>query len=395
MQQHIGARRGSGARPSARIALWTALAVFAGGAPVRAELTPPPPQHPTAGDLARQTTTLFAGDPGAAAGDANADARATAADVCATLAGIRSPIQPGPYGIGLKRITYTKPSVTDPAVQRTLNTYIWYPADPATASYDRRASGTPNAARVDGLTGVPLVIFSHGSCGIPNQSQFLTALVASHGFVVAAPPHPGNTTGDFTICATEAQIADSFANRPADVSFIIDTLLAASDDSESFFADLIDPTRIGVMGHSFGGLTTLRVSALDARVRAGLALAPAFFSEIEAEVDSITIPMMIQGGTVDSRTPFADTAVPAFALLGPPRFLVEIQETGHYAFSDLCVTSPQCGTPETLTQTEAHWSVLRYAVPFLLQYVAGDERPAPLLAAAAAPPGIVFTADPS
>jgi len=58
------------------------------------------------------------------------------------------------------------------------------------------------------------------------------------------------------------------------------------------------------------------------------------------------------------------------------------------------VTSPQCGTPETLTQTEAHWAVLRYAMPFLLQYVADDTRFARHLVPAGTPPGIVLTADP-
>lgn len=380
-------------RAAMHVTPWAACIALATA--VGASIVPPPPQHPTAGDLARQTETLFAGDPGDAGGDANADARATAADVCATLIGLRSPIQPGPYGIGLKRITFTKESVTQPGVQRSLRTYIWYPADPATASFDRRPSGTPDAARAADLADVPLVVFSHGSCGIPNQSQFLTARLASHGFVVAAPPHPGNTTGEFSICSTPAQILDSYANRPADVSFIIDTMLALSNDAESFFADLIDPTRIGVMGHSFGGLTTLRVSALDDRVSAGLALAPALFDTMIDEVDSIAIPMMIQGGTLDTRTPFERTAVPAFDLLGPPRYLVEIFDTGHYAFSDLCVTSPECGTAETLTQTEAHWSVLRYAVPFLLRHVAGNDRFPSHLTAAATPPGIVFTADPT
>lgn len=350
-------------------------------------------QAPTPGDMARQTAALFAGDPGAAAGDANADARATAADLAATLADMRSPVQPGPWGVGLQRITVSKPSVTEPGVTRTLESRIWYPADPAVAAFDRRPSGTTNAPRAPGLTRVPLLVFSHGSCGIPNQSVFLTARLASHGFVVVAPPHPGNTLGEFATCSTPAQILDSYQNRPADVSFVIDAMLALSADPGSFFADLIDPERIGVLGHSFGGLTTLRVAALDPRITAGLALAPALFDVMRDEVAGIRIPMMIQGGTLDSRTPFGPTALAAYELLGPPRFLVEILQTGHYAFSDLCVTSPECGTPDTLTQPEAHGYVLRYAVPFLLRYVAGDARLAAHLAPASAPPGVRFLAD--
>jgi dienelactone hydrolase len=38
---------------------------------------------------------------------------------------------------------------------------------------------------------------------------------------------------------------------------------------------LIDPERIGMTGHSFGGWTTLVVTARDRRIRAALPLAPA------------------------------------------------------------------------------------------------------------------------
>jgi hypothetical protein len=52
-----------------------------------------------------------------------------------------------------------------------------------------------------------------------------------------------------------------------------------------------------------------------------------------------------------------------------------------------------CGQPGALTQDEAHQLILRYAVSFLLQYVAGDRRFETLLGPAAAPPGVEFTAD--
>ena len=56
-------------------------------------------------------------------------------------------------------------------------------------------------------------MFSHGSCGFPGQSPFLTETLASWGFVVAAPPHPGNTTAELATCDDDT--ADSFANRVA------------------------------------------------------------------------------------------------------------------------------------------------------------------------------------
>ena len=51
------------------------------------------------------------------------------------------------------------------------------------------------------------------------------------------------------------------SEREADIRFVIDSLLQLNADPESFFAAAIDPNRIGVSGHSFGGETTQRVCA--------------------------------------------------------------------------------------------------------------------------------------
>jgi predicted dienelactone hydrolase len=252
--------------------------------------------------------------------------------------------------------------------------------------------GRIGAPLVAGAGGQPVLVFSHGSCGIPTQSLYLTTVLASYGFVVAAPPHPGNVLSP--TCGSQTAIDDAFVNRQADISFVIDSLLALNQTPKSFLHDGIDAARIGVLGHSFGGLTALRVSALDARVIAGLALAPAVEppwggGTVDEEIASIDIPMMLQGGDLDTITPFAPTSQRAYDLLGPPRYLVEILNIGHFGFSDICV--PPCGLPGMLTQNEAHRAALRYGVPFLLKWVAGDSRFDAFLAPA---PGVVFTADP-
>ncbi|MFT5696673.1 MAG: dienelactone hydrolase, partial [Myxococcota bacterium] len=58
-------------------------------------------------------------------------------------------------------------------------------------------------------------------------------------------------------------------DRPKDLIFAIDEMLAGRSGLE------IDPARIGVSGHSFGGWTTLNVAGSDPRIRAALPLAPA------------------------------------------------------------------------------------------------------------------------
>src|SRR6185369_2678714 len=102
----------------------------------------------------------------------------------------------GPYVPGVRVITFTKQSAVDPGETRVLDTDIWYPAPPGSAPVDGGLDGVVDAP-VDPSGGpYPVVMFSHGSCGHPNQSSFLWPLVASYGFVVVAPPHPGNTLYD-------------------------------------------------------------------------------------------------------------------------------------------------------------------------------------------------------
>src|SRR5262249_52764512 len=97
------------------------------------------------------------------------------------------PTKPGPFAVGVTNLTFTKPSVTTGA-PRPLDTVVWYPAVPGsgTATPLGRRDATVLRRRS------PLLLFSHGLCGFPEQSVFLTAALASWGFVVAAPPHPGN-----------------------------------------------------------------------------------------------------------------------------------------------------------------------------------------------------------
>src|SRR5581483_3209459 len=83
----------------------------------------------------------------------------------------------------------------------------------------------------------------------------------SRATATSSPP----STDPFTVLRQYAEL------RPGDVSFMIDRVL---DDAGELAAN-IDPERIGMMGHSFGGWTTLAVTGRDPRIRAALPLDPA------------------------------------------------------------------------------------------------------------------------
>ncbi|MCK6554687.1 dienelactone hydrolase family protein [Candidatus Binatia bacterium] len=142
---------------------------------------------------------------------------------------------------------------------------------------------------------------------------------------------------------------DLYANRPADVSFVIDSLLALSEASDSFFHQTIDGERIGVTGHSFGADTTLMASARDPRVDAGLPLASGAIVPAE-EIARIRVPMMIPGGSRDTLNPIEEWGEHDYAALNPPRYLVAIFNMGHFGFSNECIRPiDPCDDPTTLT----------------------------------------------
>lgn len=198
------------------------------------------------------------------------------------------PFLRGPHPVGVRTFQWT-----DETRQRTLPVEVWYPAseayagqdlDPSTQDQFKPMSLSPpvsqaavrDAAPAEGEAR-PLLVFSHGFGGTGRQTTHLCTHWASHGYVVAAMNHVGNTTEDVmaaasqpTDPATMLERLNSFvADRPADVSFVIDRMMAGDAGLK------IDPERVGVSGHSFGGWTTLASAGMDQRIRAALPLAPA------------------------------------------------------------------------------------------------------------------------
>jgi hypothetical protein len=81
-----------------------------------------------------------------------------------------------------------------------------------------------------------------------------------------------------------------------------------------------------------------------------------------------------------------------YAAAQTPKIEVEIEDAGHFAYSNACFPSTDCNPPTTLMQDEAHAIVQRWVVPFVLRYLKGDAGYEPFFAAAP-PPGVVVAAE--
>lgn len=285
----------------------------------------------------------------------------------------------GAYVPGYRVVTYTKDSAAQPGTPRALSTSIWYPAPPGSGTPGGAGAGVTNAP-VDTSGGAyPVVLFSHGSCGYALQSVFLTARLASHGFIVVAPPHPGNTIAEFPSCGTLAAQAASAIERPQDMMYVLDQIIAAGQDSESPLFGAVDETRVAMTGHSFGGLTTFLVTNNDPRIKVAIPMAPATPADA-----ALQVPSLYFLGNIDSVVSNANARA-AYDRSAAPKLLVEIEHAGHYAFSSACFAGPDCNPPTTLTQAESHRAVLRYVLPFLKVHLEGNAGWEPFLGAPAQP----------
>ncbi len=197
------------------------------------------------------------------------------------------PFARGPHAVGVRTI-----EARDAERNRLFPVEIWYPAEAEHAGEDlapatqdsfavpfggppRRQSAVRDAAGDPGTR--PLLLFSHHGGGPRRMATFLCTHLSSHGYVVAAMDHSEVVAPELARREAEtdqekaARLKALIASRVPDVRFLLDLLLTgARFDSEI----RLDESRIGIVGHSFGGWTALAAVDVEPRIRAVVALAP-------------------------------------------------------------------------------------------------------------------------
>jgi predicted dienelactone hydrolase len=315
---------------------------------------------------------------------------------------IAEPEALGPWAVG--RTTFV--AVDPDRDGRALQVDVWYPVDAGDASgppsfYDLIFAGIESDVALDeppvsAQGPFPMVVFSHGNNGVRFQSYFLTEHLASHGMIVVAPDHSGNTAFDLLFPGTPFEARD----RPLDVSLVITRMLERGVDFADPFFGRVDPLRIGVTGHSFGGFTSLAMLtgfqdvAPDPRVSAIMPISPASSGFSDEDLAEIMDPMLVLGGTSDITTPIDPQSVRPFELASSrPRYRVDVEDAGHSSFTNICdfyaALSPfvppfllevllgnfeEGCVPELIPIDEAHRISNFYATAFFKRDLVGDPR---------------------
>ncbi|MCG6533352.1 MAG: acetylhydrolase [Syntrophales bacterium LBB04] len=205
----------------------------------------------------------------------------------------------------------------------------------------------------------PVIIFSHGLGGSKDSYEYLGRRWASRGFISIHPQHQGSDQEIWKdkanpIIELNRAVKDptNLINRPLDVKFIINQLIALNQKSP--LKGQVDQTKIGVGGHSFGAYTTLALvgqilpklngqdfSFLDPRIKAAVVMSPPTGStkaHPKKSYGSIHLPILHLTGTkdnspIDPKTLAQDRRLPYDNIQGPDQFLVILEGADHMVFA--------------------------------------------------------------
>jgi predicted dienelactone hydrolase len=198
--------------------------------------------------------------------------------------------------------------------------------------------------------GYPLIVFSHGFTGCNTQTKFLMQALAKAGYLVLAPNHKdagchsgrhfsnGGQKPEEPFRDAAKWNLETYRDRREDMEAVLNAALSTSE----FGGVPVDTQRVGLAGHSLGGYTVLGLAGgwvewKDTRIKALLALSP-YCSPylIKGQLANLNIPVMYQGGTRDfGVTPMVNKRGGAYDLSSKPKYYVELDGAGHFAWTDL------------------------------------------------------------
>lgn len=262
----------------------------------------------------------------------------------------------------------------------------------------------------------PIIVISHGLGSDRTSFIYLAQQLASAGFAVAVPEHPGSNAEQLRslLAGTAAEVAqpNEFVNRPLDVRYLLNELERLRTTDANYRN--IDVQNVGVIGQSFGGYTALalagaplnfeqlqqdcaalidtwnvslllqcralelprtRYSLYDARIKAVIAINPITSSVFgESSLRQIKVPVMIVSGSADTIAPTLSEQIRPFTwLTTPEKYLAVILGATHFStIGEAAPGSEPVAVPLQVIGPSpeiARQYVSALSVPFFLTYI--------------------------
>jgi len=330
------------------------------------------------------------------------------------------PAPTGPYIVGSRHIFLTDTGRSDPfsgAATRQVTLNAWYPTlgtgiyskylsdntsrdqtlavddaegfdgtwnylfNPSSTMYPKihamNTWGIDNAAPRTDLGALPVVVFSPGF-GVPGAFYSITAAnLASNGFVVlvlsdtwegiAVETATGVATQN--VGAVNNQWQKCLAARTGDFEYVLNQLPTLPNG----LGAVIDTTRIGGAGHSYGGYTAMQCAFSDTRIKSVLVLDgtcgwPGTTSSCQTGGMPNHQPVLLFAADPAIEKPSAaeHASWTGFeAQHHGPLWVTHMTGAAHYAMSDVCVVDPNTTTfSGTIAAARAAAIVPAYATDF-------------------------------
>lgn len=274
---------------------------------------------------------------------------------------------------------------------------------------------------------VPVIVISHGLGSDSSNFQYLATHLASYGFAVVVPNHPGSDTKQLRslLSGSTHEVAqpDEFKDRPLDIKYILDQL-EERNKSDSLLKGRLNLQQVGAFGQSFGAYTVLALAGArinfqqlakncqpkalkdtwnlslllqcnalklsshnpkeydfrDERVKAVIAVNPITSSVFgETGLSQIQTPVMIVASSDDTIAPaLYEQIIPFSWIENPQKYLAVLTGVTHFSVIGTGKGSAQqFALPSELvgdnpSQARRYMNVL--SVPFFGTYVAGSPR---------------------
>jgi predicted dienelactone hydrolase len=280
------------------------------------------------------------------------------------------PSPTGPSQVGTRVVHLVDSTRDDPflaeGAKRELLVRFWYPTtasqscelaaytSPAVWSYfselaefplpEVRTNSCLDAPITEGSH--PVVVFTHGYTGTFTDYTFILEDLASRGYVIAAVDHTyeatavefphgrlvksvfGSHLADSTCRRDEQSLSFAVSVRLKDLKFVVDELARLNGEASGPFAAKLDLSRVGVAGHSLGGLAALLDLKQDARIKAAVLL-DASVPDGSASLTDTPVLVMAMG-----REQWSDEECRLWSDLRGPRFAVNLKGAEHLTPSD-------------------------------------------------------------
>lgn len=288
-----------------------------------------------------------------------------------------------PCGKGACQVGYRTIAIN--VAGATVNVAVWYPTDTAAkpASYGiSRIAGTAAIEAPVKRGSWPLIVFAHGYSGSGAGSARIAEVMASYGWVFAAPDLSddivttrivGKATGTFEdalrALTAAPPSASTYAYRMDQMRATLDAMLAKVEFK-------VDANRVVLAGHSLGAWTAVNLALEETRHKALVLYSMGELNYLYKQerifpadvLARINVPVAYYYGSIEKQ---------AVTTFGPPNAqfaydatrgqacIAEIRDGNHFVYVNREIAPKSGGTPLQLQR------IAESTLSFLGQYVLG------------------------